>query len=124
MALADYMTSGFGPLADSWYRPDEPRRADLQIPRFAYDPSVAPGLLAQAGWLRVNFELHILKVRDPVNRNSGTGIKIPFRGPVALESRVRNLYHDGQIGPARMAIQIVPGVAANHHDIGFRLAVF
>jgi peptide/nickel transport system substrate-binding protein len=51
-AVAEYMTSGFGPLADSWYRPDEPRRAELQIPQFAYDPSVAPGLLAQAGWLR------------------------------------------------------------------------
>jgi peptide/nickel transport system substrate-binding protein len=50
VALADYMTSGFGPLADSWYRPDEPRRAQLEIPQFAYDPSVAPGLLAQLGW--------------------------------------------------------------------------
>src|SRR5438477_4760831 len=51
-ALAEYMTSGFGPLADSWYRPDEPRRAELQIPQFAYDPSVAPRLLAEAGWAR------------------------------------------------------------------------
>jgi peptide/nickel transport system substrate-binding protein len=51
-ALADYMTGGFAPLADSWYRPDEPRRAELQIPQFAYDPSVAPRLLAEAGWAR------------------------------------------------------------------------
>jgi peptide/nickel transport system substrate-binding protein len=51
-ALAEYMTSGFGPLADGWYRPDEPRRAELQIPQFAYDPSAAPGLLAQVGWAR------------------------------------------------------------------------
>lgn len=50
VALAEYMTSGFGPLADSWYTPDEPRRAELQIPQFAHDPSVAPGLLAQVGW--------------------------------------------------------------------------
>jgi peptide/nickel transport system substrate-binding protein len=52
VALAEYMTSGFGPLADSWYRPDEPRRAELQVPQYAYDPAGAPGLLAQAGWTK------------------------------------------------------------------------
>lgn len=50
--LTEYMTSGFGPLADSWYRPDEPRRAELMIPQFAYDPSVAARLLAEVGWAR------------------------------------------------------------------------
>ncbi len=64
VALAEYMTSGFGPLADSWYRPDEPRRADLQIPQFAYEPGVAAGLLAQAGWA---------KGSDGVLTNSRTG---------------------------------------------------
>jgi peptide/nickel transport system substrate-binding protein len=52
VALAEYMTSGFGPLADSWYRPDEPRRSELQIPQFAYDPAAAPRLLAEVGWAR------------------------------------------------------------------------
>jgi peptide/nickel transport system substrate-binding protein len=30
--LAEFMTYGFGPLADSYYQPDEPRRAQLAIP--------------------------------------------------------------------------------------------
>jgi ABC-type transport system substrate-binding protein len=51
-ALAEFMTHSFAPLADSWYRPDEPRRADLQIPQFKYDPSSAPALLAKAGWTK------------------------------------------------------------------------
>jgi ABC-type transport system substrate-binding protein len=46
------MTGGFALLADSWYRPDEPRRAERQIPQFAYDPSAAPRLLAKVGWAR------------------------------------------------------------------------
>lgn len=51
-ALAEFMTNGFGPLADSWYRPDEPRRAALAIPQFPHDPSAAPALLASVGWKR------------------------------------------------------------------------
>lgn len=51
-ALAEFMTHGFGPLADSWYRPDEARRSELAIPQFAYDPSAAPALLASVGWRR------------------------------------------------------------------------
>ena len=51
-ALADFMAHGFGPLADGWYRPDEPRRAELAIPQFPYDPSSAPALLASVGWRR------------------------------------------------------------------------
>src|SRR5205823_13103215 len=43
--LAEFMTYGFGPLADSYYQPDEPRRPDLAIPQFRYDPSVAPAML-------------------------------------------------------------------------------
>jgi peptide/nickel transport system substrate-binding protein len=70
-ALAEYMTSGFGPLADSWYRPDEPRRAELQIPQFAYDPPVAPALLAQVGWT---------KGADGVLTNSRTGE--PFKASI------------------------------------------
>ena len=49
-AIAELMTYGFGPLADSWYPPHEPRRSELAIPQFAFDPSVAPRLLASAGW--------------------------------------------------------------------------
>jgi peptide/nickel transport system substrate-binding protein len=48
--IAELMAYGFAPLADSWYPPHEPRRAALAIPHFAYDPSVAPRLLAGAGW--------------------------------------------------------------------------
>lgn len=48
--MTEFMTYGFGPTADSYYLPTEPRRPDLQIPEFAYDPSKAPALLAQAGW--------------------------------------------------------------------------
>jgi len=50
--LADVMTLGLGPAADSWYRPDEPIRRELEasIPKFPYDRARALQLLAQGGW--------------------------------------------------------------------------
>lgn len=49
-AVTEFMTYGFGPLADSWYTPNEPRRAELAIPQFAHDPAVGPRLLGSVGW--------------------------------------------------------------------------
>jgi len=51
---ADVMTRGLGPIADSWYSPNDPLRAGLEsaIPQYPYDPGRALQLLAQAGWSR------------------------------------------------------------------------
>ncbi len=51
-ALSDAVALGLGPPADSWYRPDEPIRRELEssIPKYPYDRARAQQLLAQAGW--------------------------------------------------------------------------
>lgn len=51
-ALAEFMTLGFAPSADSWYLPEEPRRTELAIPQYPYDLSAAPALLAKVGWAK------------------------------------------------------------------------
>ncbi len=53
-ALADVMTLGLGPAADSWFRPDEPVRRELEsaIPKYPYDRARAQQLLSQGGWER------------------------------------------------------------------------
>ena len=50
--LAEVMTLGLGPAADSWYRPDEPIRRELEsaIPKYPFDRARAQQLMAQAGW--------------------------------------------------------------------------
>jgi peptide/nickel transport system substrate-binding protein len=52
--LTDVMTQGLAPVADSWYWPTHPIRADVEtaIPQYGHDPSHAVALLAQAGWTR------------------------------------------------------------------------
>lgn len=52
--LAEAMTHGFAPVADSWYSPSNELRAQLEpfIPQFPYDPAQAVQLLEQAGWVR------------------------------------------------------------------------
>ncbi len=52
--LAEILTDGIAPLADSWYHPSHPLRSNVEsaIPQFPYDPNRAQQLLAQAGWAR------------------------------------------------------------------------
>jgi peptide/nickel transport system substrate-binding protein len=52
--LADVLTGGLGPVADSWYRPTDPLRAQVEssIPQYPYDQQRAQQLLAQSGWTR------------------------------------------------------------------------
>lgn len=52
--LAEVMTQGLGPPADSWFFPSHDLRPQLEssIPQFPYDLARAQQLLAQAGWVR------------------------------------------------------------------------
>ena len=53
-ALVEVATHGFAPAADSWLRPDDPIRPEVEsaIPQYPYDPSRAQQLLTQSGWTR------------------------------------------------------------------------
>jgi peptide/nickel transport system substrate-binding protein len=52
--LAEVMTGGLAPIADSWIEPTHPLRSQLEsaIPQYPYDPARATQLLTQAGWVR------------------------------------------------------------------------
>jgi peptide/nickel transport system substrate-binding protein len=54
MTVADTMTQGLGPAADSYFYPSEAIRPAVErfIPQYPYDPNRAQELLAQAGWVR------------------------------------------------------------------------
>jgi len=53
-AMAQVMTEGLAPIADSWIGPSDPlrRQVEASIPQFPYDPSRAQRVLADAGWVR------------------------------------------------------------------------
>jgi peptide/nickel transport system substrate-binding protein len=53
-AMAQVITEGLSPVADSWFAPSDPARKDVEatIPQFPYDPNRAVQLLAEAGWVR------------------------------------------------------------------------
>jgi len=52
--IADTMSHGLAPPADSYFYPTEPIRSSMEpyIPQYPYDPNRAQELLAQAGWTR------------------------------------------------------------------------
>ena len=54
VSLAEAMSNGVSPVADSWFPPSDPLRSEVEpwIPQFPFDPNRASTLLAQAGWTR------------------------------------------------------------------------
>jgi len=53
-AFTEATVEGLSPIADSWFRPDDPLRKDVEnwIPQFPYDPARGQQLLAQTSWAR------------------------------------------------------------------------
>lgn len=52
--LTQVVTDGLGPVANSWFPPKHRLHAPMEAatPQYAYDPSRAQQILAQAGWVR------------------------------------------------------------------------
>jgi peptide/nickel transport system substrate-binding protein len=50
--MAEVLSQGIAPFADSWIPPDHALRSDIEsaVPQFNYDPARAKQLLEQAGW--------------------------------------------------------------------------
>src|SRR5581483_10770792 len=51
--IAEVLTQGIAPIADSWIPPDHALRKDVEsaIPQFPYDPARARQLLEEVGWV-------------------------------------------------------------------------
>src|SRR5208282_316926 len=82
------------------------------------------GIGRRSAWLRVDFDLLVDEVHDPVNGDASTRVE-PFLGaPVALQAGVCNLDDQGDVPGTGMAVQVLPDVTPHYHDAGFRLAVF
>jgi peptide/nickel transport system substrate-binding protein len=69
VSIANAMTNGLAPVADSYYNPTDPNRAAMEqyIPQYPYDPNRAQALLAQAGWARGS---------DGIQVNQQTGARL------------------------------------------------
>jgi peptide/nickel transport system substrate-binding protein len=103
--VTEVITHGLSPVADSYFAPHEPLRAQVEsfIPQFPYDPTRAQQLLAQAGW-----------VKGPdgalVNQTTGERFSTEVRGPQGGgNEKLLSLVADGwkQVG-ATADIVVVP----------------
>lgn len=87
--LVDVAAYGLAPVADSWFRADDPLRPDVQsaIPQFPHDPVRAQEDLAQAGWV---------KGADSVlvNSRSGERFEIEMRAREPASERGMNVIAD------------------------------
>jgi peptide/nickel transport system substrate-binding protein len=52
--MAEVVSAGLAPAADSWYRPSEPLRREVEtaIPQYPFDVNRAQQLLSQGGWTK------------------------------------------------------------------------
>jgi peptide/nickel transport system substrate-binding protein len=86
-ALAEGLTSGLAPVADSWITPNESVRAALQpyIPQYPYDPTRAQQLLASVGWVRGSDGL---LVHTPTGERFETEIQTPASAEAEKEMAI------------------------------------
>jgi len=105
--LASVITHGFGVAADSWIRPDEQLRHDLEqfIPKFPYDPTHARQVLAEAGWT---------PGPDGVlmNRETGERFAIEVRGDPTFEREAAVIADNWKAAGAEPTIYIIPAALA------------
>ena len=104
-ALAEVMTHGLAPVADSWLTPNDPLRPQVEssIPQYPYDLARAQQLMTQAGWVRGG---------DGVLVHQGTGDRfdIEIRGNAGPGTeKEMNAIADGwkAIG-ARVELNLIP----------------
>jgi len=99
--LAEVLTSGLAPVADSWFAPTDPLRPQVEsaIPQFPFDRARAQELLSRAGWLR-----------------TGDGTLVGEQGGEAFDISVH-----AQEGGGRQTVQNV--VADSWKAVGARVAI-
>jgi peptide/nickel transport system substrate-binding protein len=73
--MAEVLTHGLAPLADSWIAPFDALRPQVEasIPQFPYDPQRAQQLLTEAGWVKGSDGLLVSQQTGEVFRTSVSG---------------------------------------------------
>jgi hypothetical protein len=71
--------------------------------------------------ISVEFDPPINQVGDPVNRNPGLGVNHEFIALIALETRIRYLDQERNIGRSRMMMGVPFRIAADNGEIRPRL---
>lgn len=111
--MADVLTQGIAPFADSWIPPDHELRPGVEsaIPQFPYDPARAQQRLTQAGWIRGGDGVL-------VHNQTGESLDLVLRitqaqGASAGKEKEASIIRDNwQSVGARVQIDIVPPARA------------
>jgi peptide/nickel transport system substrate-binding protein len=115
--LADVMTDGTSPIADSWFRPGTAQRRDVEaaIPQYPYDPGRAVELLAQAGWIR-NGDGALISAQsgERFTADLWTNTKVVVAG----DKQASILAQDWKVTGADFGIHPIPAPLANDREYG------
>lgn len=105
--LANVITNGFGVPADSWFRPNDEIRRELEssIPQFPYDPARARQVLAEGGWA---------PGPDGVltHRDTGERFAIEVRGDPTFEREAAVIADNWKAAGAEPSIYVIPAALA------------
>ena len=73
--------------------------------------------------IRVNLDLAVNQVDDPVDRDPSVGIGKQFLGPIPGQAALGNLDDEGDVTRAGMMVRVGGVCASDHGDIGLRLII-
>jgi peptide/nickel transport system substrate-binding protein len=116
-SLADVMTGGASPVADSWLRPGTPlrRHVEAAIPQYAYDPARAQQLLVQAGWTR---GADGTLVHNQTGERFAAEIWANTKAVVAGDKQAAIIAQDWKAVGADFSIHPIPAALANDREYG------
>lgn len=109
-AMAEVMTQGLSPVADSWFPPNHPLRPE-RVPQFPMDVNRANQLISQVGWARGADGIL-------VDRNTGERFELEIWGQArAVDERVQAILADQwkALGVAG-SIQTIPTARADDRE--------
>jgi peptide/nickel transport system substrate-binding protein len=109
-AMAEVMTQGLSPVADSWFPPNHPLRPE-RVPQFPLDLNRAQQLLNQAGWQRGSDGIL-------VDRNTGERFEVEIWGQArAVDERVQAILADQwkALG-VQASVQTIPTARADDRE--------
>ena len=110
--MAEVVTAGLGPVADSWFRPTDPLRREIEtaIPQYPFDTNRAQQLLSQAGWTRGS---------DGILTHSPSGERFEMEiwtNPQASEKGTAIIADNWRTVGVDAKINIIPAARANDRE--------
>ena len=111
LQMAEVVTAGLGPVADSWFLPSDPLRREVEsaIPQYPFDVNRAQQLFRDAGWTRGGDGIMVHTSGERFEMEIWTNPQASEKGTAIIADNWKNLGIDSKVN-------IIPAARANDRE--------